>query len=138
MTEFLQGALTVARLGREAAAGSFRAEDERGAVAWLVRGQPFTYLHAVEFRAAGVRRGFHAHADHREHLYLASGSLRVLASAGGAPVELTLEAGMLATFAPGTAHGFIALEPSLAVCFGDGADPFAGTAPHPELQPEPP
>lgn len=133
MHSYLDGGLTVETLGGDATAGPFRTADARGGVAWLVRGEPFTYLHAVEFRARGDRRGFHEHAGNRERLYVFSGTLRLLAEAGGETVALTLEAGSLATFAPGVAHGLIAESPALAVCFGSGTDPIHDTTPRPDL-----
>lgn len=133
MRSYLDGGLTVEVLGGDAAAGLFRAADARGGVAWLARGEPFAYLHAVEFRAAGDRRGFHAHAAHRERLYVFSGALRLLAEAGGETVDVVLEAGSLATFAPGVAHGLIAESPAFAVSFGSGADPIHDSTPRPDL-----
>jgi quercetin dioxygenase-like cupin family protein len=129
MRSYLDGALTVQRLGANDGAQPFRAGDARGAVAWLVRGTPFSYLHAVEFAAAGDRRGFHAHSDHTEHFYLFSGALRLLARAGEAAVEVDLSDGDLAIFAPGTAHGLVARAPSFAIAYGSGADPIQDTAP---------
>lgn len=133
MRSYLDGGLTIETLGAGAAAGPFRAEDARGAVAWLARGEPFAYLHAVEFRASGVRRGFHLHAGHRESLYVFSGALRLIASQAGERVEVSLAAGDLATFAPGVAHGLIAETPALTVSFGNGTDPIADTVACPEL-----
>lgn len=133
MCSYLDGGLTVEVLGGDGAHGLFRAEDARGGVAWLVRGQPFEYLHVVEFSRAGARRGFHVHRDHRERLYVFSGTLRLLAERGGETVDLPLEAGSLATFAPGVAHGLIAQSPAFAVSFGSGADPIADATPCPDL-----
>lgn len=130
---YLDGALTVEALGGDSAAGLFRAEDARGAVAWLARGEPFAYLHVVEFRAAGDRRGFHRHSGHRERLYVVSGVLRTLAGIDGATVEFTLRAGEFVTFAPGVSHGLIAESPALAVSFGSGTDPITDSVPCPEL-----
>lgn len=133
MRSYLEGALTVEALDSGCGAGRFRAEDARGGVAWLARGEPFAYLHAVELNAPGVRRGFHAHAGHRERLYLFSGAVRLLARHEGATVEVALRAGELATFAPGVAHGLIAETPAFAVAFGEGTDPIADCVPCPEL-----
>lgn len=133
MRSYLDGGLTVEVLGGDAGAGPFRGGDARGAVAWLARGEPFAYLHAVEFAGPGVRRGFHAHLEHREHLYVFSGSLHLLAEAGGERVELTVEAGSLAVFAPGVAHALVALAPTFAVAFGNGSDPIRDTVPRPDL-----
>ena len=133
MRSYLDGALTVEALGGDTGAGPFRAGDARGGVAWLARGEPFAYLHAVEFAAAGVRRGFHAHLGHRERLYLVSGRLRLLASHGGAAVDIMLQAGDLATFAPGVAHGLIAETPAFVVSFGSGTDPIEDSVACPEL-----
>jgi quercetin dioxygenase-like cupin family protein len=130
---YLDGGLTVEALGADAAAGRFRARDARGDVAWLARGEPFDSLHAISFSGPGVRRGFHLHAGHRERLYVVSGALRLLASWKGATVEVALEPGVLATFAPGVAHGLIAQSAAFAVSFGDGTDPIADTTPCPEL-----
>jgi quercetin dioxygenase-like cupin family protein len=130
---YLDGGLTVEALGPDAAAGRFRARDARGDVAWLARGEPFDSLHAISFSGPGVRRGFHLHAGHRERLYVVSGTLRLLASWKGETVEVALEPGSLATFAPGVAHGLIAESAALAVSFGDGTDPIADTTPCPEL-----
>jgi quercetin dioxygenase-like cupin family protein len=130
---YLDGGLTVEVLGGDAAAGLFRAEDARGGVAWLARGEPFAYLHVVEFRAAGDRRGFHAHAGHHERLYVFSGTIRLVAAAGGERVEVPLHAGALATFAPGVAHGLTAESPALAISFGSGTDPIADTVARPDL-----
>jgi quercetin dioxygenase-like cupin family protein len=130
---WLDGALTVQALGANTGAGPFRAEDARGGVAWLARGEPFAYLHAIEFSAPGVRRGFHAHPGHAERLYLFSGTVRLLAGHAGATVEITLRAGDLAAFAPGVAHGLIAETPAFAVAFGDGTDPITDSIPCPEL-----
>lgn len=133
MRSYLDGALTVERLGDDSAEGLFRGEDARGAVAWLARGEPFAYLHVVEFRATGDRRGFHRHAGHRERLYVVSGALRTFAGLDGATVEFTLRAGEFATFAPGVAHGLIAESPALAVSFGSGTDPITDSVPCPDL-----
>lgn len=133
MRSYLDGAVTVEVLGGDSAAGLFRAEDARGGVAWLARGEPFAYLHVVEFTGPGARRGFHVHAQHRERLYVFSGTVRLLAARGGETVDLALEAGSLATFAPGVAHGLVAQMPAFAVSFGNGADPIHDTAPSPEL-----
>jgi len=135
MPSYLDGGLRVERLDREPRDGRFRAEDERGAVAWLARGEPYAYLHAVEFRDAGVRRGFHAHREHAETLYVVSGRLQLVArrSCGGDCVRVELAAGDAATFAPDVAHGLIALEPALAVSLGAGADPIEGGYPVPDL-----
>jgi mannose-6-phosphate isomerase-like protein (cupin superfamily) len=130
---YLDGGLTVETLAADAAAGRFRAQDARGDVAWLARGEPFGYLHAISFSGAGVRRGFHLHAGHRERLYVVSGTLRLLASWNGERIEVALEPGSLATFAPGVAHGLVAQSAALAVSFGDGSDPIADTVPCPDL-----
>ena len=136
MREFLDGGLRVERLGRDAVEGRFRAEDERGAVAWLARGTAYEYLHAIEFRAAGVRRGFHAHREHTESLYVIAGRLSLVAgrAEGGERVTVELAAGDVATFAPDVAHGLVALEPSFAVSLGRGADPIDGGYPVPDLE----
>ncbi|HLM68756.1 MAG TPA: cupin domain-containing protein [Longimicrobium sp.] len=130
---YLDGVLTVEALGADSAAGLFRAEDARGGVAWLARGEPFQYLHAVEFNAPGVRRGFHAHGGHRERLYVFSGTLRLLAAHAGVTVDVTLRAGDLATFSPGVEHGLIAESPAFAVSFGTGTDPITDSVPCPHL-----
>jgi quercetin dioxygenase-like cupin family protein len=130
---YLDGGLTVEVLGADAGAGRFRGSDARGEVAWLARGEPFDSLHAISFSGPGVRRGFHLHAGHTERLYVASGTLRLLAGRGGETVELTLDAGTLATFAPGVAHGLIAESPAFAVAFGSGTDPVSDTIPCPDL-----
>lgn len=130
---YLDGALTVETLGGDTGAGPFRAQDARGGVAWLARGEPFAYLHAIEFSAAGVRRGFHAHPGHGERLYLFSGSVRLLAGHAGSTVEVTLRSGDLATFAPGVGHGLVAETPAFAVAFGNGSDPIADSVPAPDL-----
>ncbi|HEX6041003.1 cupin domain-containing protein [Longimicrobium sp.] len=133
MRSYLDGGLTVEVLGGDAAAGLFRAADARGGVAWLARGEAYAYLHAVEFSAPGDRRGFHVHAGHRERLYVFSGTLRLLAEAGGERVDLVLEAGSIVTFAPGVAHGFIAESPVFAVSVGNGTDPIHDSTPRPDL-----
>ncbi|HEX6372055.1 MAG TPA: cupin domain-containing protein [Longimicrobium sp.] len=133
MRSYLDGGLTVEVLGGDSAAGLFRAWDARGGVAWLARGAPFDYLHAVEFSGAGARRGFHVHRGHSERLYVFSGTLRLLAELGGETVDLQLDAGSLATFAPGVAHGLIAETPAFAVSFGTGTDPIADSTPRPDL-----
>lgn len=133
MESYLDGRLSVEVLGSDAAVGLFRAGDARGGVAWLARGEAFAYLHAVEFRAPGDRRGFHVHAGHRERLYVFSGTLRLLAEADGETVSLMLEAGSLATFAPGVAHGLIAESAAFAVSFGSGTDPIHDSTPRPDL-----
>jgi uncharacterized RmlC-like cupin family protein len=130
---YLDGGVTVQVLGGDSAQGLFRAGDARGGVAWLARGEPFAYLHAIELAAPGVRRGFHAHAGHRERLYLFSGTVRLLAGHAGASVVVTLQAGDLATFAPGVAHGLIAQTPAFAVAFGEGTDPIDDCVACPEL-----
>ena len=130
---YLDGALTVESLDGGTGAGPFRAGDARGCVAWLARGEPFAYLHAVELNAPGVRRGFHAHPGHRERLYLFSGSVRLLAGRGGARVDIMLQVGDLATIAPGVAHGLIAETPAFVVAFGNGTDPIADSVACPEL-----
>jgi mannose-6-phosphate isomerase-like protein (cupin superfamily) len=133
MRSYLDGGLTVEELGGDAAAGLFRAGDARGGVAWLGRGEPSTYLHAFEFRAAGDRRGFNEHAGHHERLYVFSGTLRMLASLGAERVEVTLEAGHLVTIAPGVAHGFVAESPVFGISFGSGTDPVHDSIPRPDL-----
>ncbi|MDB4950804.1 MAG: hypothetical protein JWM27_3453 [Gemmatimonadetes bacterium] len=137
MTVEFGGGMVIERLGREASGGRFRVEDERGAVAWLARGRAYEHLHAIEFRAAGVRRGFHAHPATTETLYVMAGRLMLFArgSEDGGTVSAELSAGDVATFAPGVAHGFVALEPAFAVALGTGADPLAegGTVPAPDL-----
>ncbi|WP_331054307.1 cupin domain-containing protein [Longimicrobium sp.] len=126
---YLNGALTVQRLGGDDGESLFHAGDARGAVAWLARGTPFSFLHVVEFAAVGVRRGFHAHTGHTEHFYLFSGALTLIAAAEGGRVQVELAAGDLAVFAPGTAHGLIAREPSVAVAMGNGSDPTRDVSP---------
>ena len=135
MTTYLDGRVTVETLGRDPTAGRFHTGDDRGAVAWLARGEGYDYIHVIEFARAGVRRGFHAHPDHTESLYVFSGTLRMLAreAEGGETVRIDLHAGEMATFAPGVAHGFEALEPSVAIALGRGGDPFDGTVPVPDL-----
>lgn len=132
---WLGGALVVERLGATADAGRFHTADARGAVAFLARGGAYEHLHVVEFREAGVRRGFHLHRGHREELYLFLGRVELVArtAGGGETVRVELEAGDLATFAPGTAHGLVALEPAIAVAMGTGTDPIADTVPVPGL-----
>jgi dTDP-4-dehydrorhamnose 3,5-epimerase-like enzyme len=133
---FLDGGLTVETLTREPSGGRFRAEDERGAVAWLARGRPYDYLHAIEFRTAGVRRGFHAHRGHTESLFVFSGRLTLIAQRpdGGERVTMEVGPGDLATFAPGVAHGFVSLEPAFALALGTGEDPIDGGYPVPDLE----
>lgn len=133
MRSYLDGGLTVEALAADVAAGRFRAQDARGDVAWLARGEAFDFLHAISFSGPGVRRGFHLHTGHRERLYVVSGTLRLLAAWKGGTVEVALEPGLLATFAPGVAHGLIAQSAALAVSFGDGTDPIGDTVPCPEL-----
>lgn len=133
MQSYLEGGLTVEELGRDAAAGLFRGIDARGEVAWLARGEPFTALHAISFSGPGARRGFHLHAGHSERLYVMSGTLRLLAGRGGETVEVMLEPGLLATLAPGVAHGLIAESAAFAVSFGSGTDPIADSTPCPDL-----
>lgn len=133
MRTYLDGGLTVQQLGGNAAMGLFRAEDARGGVAWLARGEPFTFMHAVEFRAAGDRRGFHVHAGHEERLYVFSGTVRLVAGRGDDRVEMSLAAGSLATIAPGVAHGLIAESPAFAIAFGSGTDPIADCVACPDL-----
>jgi mannose-6-phosphate isomerase-like protein (cupin superfamily) len=130
---YLEGMLTVEALGSDSAGGLFRAEDARGGVAWLARGEPFDYLHAVEFSGAGVRRGFCMHRGHHERLYVFSGTIRLLAGHAGSTVEVTLHAGDLATFSAGVAHGLIAESPAFAISFGSGTDPVTDCVPCPEL-----
>lgn len=72
MESYLDGELTVEQLGGDPAAGLFRGADARGSVAWLARGGTYQYLHVAEFAEAGVRRGFHLHANHTEHFYVSS------------------------------------------------------------------
>lgn len=133
MRSYLDGALTVEVLGGDVAAGLFRAADARGGVAWLARGEAFEYLHVVEFSHAGARRGFHVHQGHRERLYVFSGALRLVAERAGETVGVTLDAGSLATFAPGVAHGLIAESPAIAVSFGGGTDPITDSTSRPDL-----
>jgi quercetin dioxygenase-like cupin family protein len=132
---YLDGGVTVEVLGGDSAAGLFRAGDVRGGVAWLTRGEPFQYLHVVEFRNAGDRRGFHVHHGHDERLYVFSGALRLIAEHNGETLDLRLDAGSLVTFVPGVAHGFIAESPAIAVSFGNGTDPMTDTTPRPDLAP---
>lgn len=133
MQSYLDGAVTVEVLGGDSAAGLFRAEDARGGVAWLARGEPYTYLHVVAFRAPGDRRGFHVHAGHRERLYVFSGTVRLLASIEGERIDIPLAAGSLAILAPGVAHGLIAETAAILASFGSGTDPIHDTAPAPQL-----
>lgn len=133
MRSYLDGAVTVRVLGGDAAAGLFRGGDARGGVAWLTRGEPFAYLHVVEFRSPGDRRGFHVHAGHDERFYVFSGTVRLLAAMGGERAEIVLSEGSLAALAPGVAHGFIAEAPAIAVSFGSGTDPIHDTTPVPDL-----
>lgn len=132
---WLGGALVVERLGETADAGRFHTADARGAVAFLARGSAYEHLHVVEFREAGVRRGFHLHRGHREELYLFQGRVELVARAaeGGETVRVELRAGDLATFAPGTAHGLVSLAPAVAVAMGTGTDPIGDTVPVPGL-----
>jgi mannose-6-phosphate isomerase-like protein (cupin superfamily) len=133
---YLDGGVTVETLTREASDGRFRAEDERGAVAWLARGREFAYLHAIEFRTAGVRRGFHAHRDHSESLFVFSGRLTLFAgrASGGERIRIDLGPGDLVTFAPDVGHGFISLEPCFALAIGTGSDPIDGAYPVADLE----
>jgi uncharacterized RmlC-like cupin family protein len=133
MASYLDGAVTVEQLGGDAAAGIFRASDARGSIAWLARGGGYPYLHVAEFTEAGVRRGFHVHANHTEHLYVFLGSLQLLARKEGETVDLVLAAGDLAVMAPGVAHGLVAREPAIAVILGHGADPIHDMQPVPDL-----
>lgn len=133
MRSYLDGGVTVEVLGGDSAAGLFRAGDARGGVAWLMRGEPFQYLHVVEFRSPGDRRGFHVHHGHHERLYVFSGALRLIAEHKGVKVDLLLDAGSLVAFLPGVAHGFVAESPAIAVSFGSGTDPMTDTTPRPEL-----
>jgi quercetin dioxygenase-like cupin family protein len=133
MESYLDGALTVEELGGDSAAGLFRAADARGSIAWLARGGTYQYLHAAEFAEAGVRRGFHVHANHTEHLYVFLGSLRLLARKDDETVDLVLTAGHLAVLGPGVAHGLIAREPAVAVILGHGSDPVHDVQPVPDL-----
>jgi dTDP-4-dehydrorhamnose 3,5-epimerase-like enzyme len=135
MTSHLDGAVTIESVGTSSADGLFRASDARGEVAWPAVGERSDYLHVIEFAEAGVRRGFHAHPGHRERLYVFRGALRVLvhAAEGGDTVELRVAAGELIRMEPGVAHGFVALEPTLAVAMGTGSNPLEDTVPTPEL-----
>lgn len=133
MRSYLGGALTIETLGGDATAGPFRAGDARGAVAWLARGTEFGYLHAIEFAASGVRRGFHLHAGHQEHFYVFSGAIRLVARLADETVDVTLQAGDLAVFCPGVAHGLVSESPAIAVAFGNGTDPVGDTVPVPDL-----
>lgn len=132
---WLGGALVVERLGATADAGRFHTADARGAVAFLARGGAYEHLHVVEFREAGVRRGFHLHRGHREELYIFVGRVELVARApaGEETVRVELEAGDLAVFAPGTAHGLVALSPAVAVAMGTGTDPIGDTVAVPDL-----
>ncbi|WP_420130634.1 cupin domain-containing protein [Longimicrobium sp.] len=133
MRSYLDGGVKVEVLGGDSAAGLFRAGDARGGVAWLTRGEPFHYLHVVEFRNPGDRRGFHVHQGHDERLYIFSGSLRLIAEHNGETIDVVLDAGALITFVPGVTHGFIAESATIAVSFGSGTDPMVDTTPRPEL-----
>ena len=133
MQSYLDGAVTVEVLGGDAAAGLFRGGDARGGVAWLTRGEPFAYLHVVEFRSPGDRRGFHVHAGHDERFYVFSGAVRLLVAVGSERTEIVLSEGSLAAVAPGVAHGFIAETPAIAISFGSGTDPMHDSAPAPGL-----
>lgn len=130
---YLGGAATVRRLGGAGEGERFRAADARGAVAWLARGTPVAYVHAIEFAAAGARRGFHVHAAHAETLYLFSGALDVILRRDGETMRLDLAAGDLLAMAPGVAHGLIAREPSFAIALGDGSDPVIDVTAVPDL-----
>jgi catechol 2,3-dioxygenase-like lactoylglutathione lyase family enzyme len=59
--------------------------------------------------------------------------LTVTSPDGAEGVEVVLEPGTLATFAPGVAHGLTAESAAFAVSFGSGTDPVADTIPCPEL-----
>lgn len=133
MRSYLDGGVKVQVLGGDSAAGLFRAGDARGGVAWLARGEPWEYLHVVEFAYEGARRGFHVHQRHDERLYVFFGALRLIAERGGETVDLVLDAGSLVAFEPGVAHGFIAQSPALAVSFGGGSDPITDMVPRPDL-----
>jgi mannose-6-phosphate isomerase-like protein (cupin superfamily) len=133
MESYLGGALTVEQVGGDSAAGIFRASDARGSIAWLARGGAYQYLHAAEFAEAGVRRGFHVHANHTEHFYVFLGSLRLLARKDVETVDLVLSAGDMAVLGPGVAHGLTAREPTIAVILGHGADPIHDVQPVPDL-----
>ena len=141
MTSHLDGAVTIESVGTSSVDGLFRASDARGEVAWPSVGEPSEYIHIIEFAEAGVRRGFHSHPGHRERLYVFRGALRVLvrAAGGGDVVELRVSAGELIRMGSGVAHGFVALEPTLAVAMGVGANPLGNTVAAPELEaPSPP
>lgn len=133
MQSYLDGGVTVQVLGGDSAQGLFRAGDARGGVAWLARGEPFDYLHVVEFSHAGARRGFHVHQGHNERFYIFSGTLRLIAEHNGERLDLPLDAGSLVAFTPGVAHGFVAEAPAFAVSFGTGTDPMLDTTPRPDL-----
>ena len=133
MRSYLGGGLTVEVLGGDIAAGLFRGMDARGEVAWLARGEPFQYLHAISFTGPGMRRGFHHHGGHHERFYVFSGTIRLIAERDGETVDLSLPAGSLAIFAPGVAHGLIAESAAFAVSFGAGTDPIIDTTPRPDL-----
>lgn len=132
---YLGGAVTVEALAGDAAAGRFRSADARGEVAFAARGEAFQHLHLVSFAAAGVRRGFHAHPAGTERLYVFSGAVDLLARAadGGETLSIVLFPGDLVTFAPGTAHGFVARGPAVCAAFGTGPDPLGDTVAVPDL-----
>jgi quercetin dioxygenase-like cupin family protein len=126
--------VTLERVGATPADGRFRSADARGEVAWPAIGEPTEYVHVIEFATPGVRRGFHRHTRHRERVYLFRGALSVRARLGAGPaVELTLAAGDLVSFAENVSHGFVSLEPSLAVALGTGSNPMDDTVADPGL-----
>ena len=133
MRRYLDGAVTVATLGGDAAEGLFRGGDGRGRVAWLARGTPCEYLHVVELGGPGVRRGFHRHRAHTEQVYVFSGAVTLVVADDDARAEVPLAEGELATIAPGVAHGLVADAASVALVLGTGSDPLADTEATPDL-----
>jgi len=125
---YFNGQLIVEQLTRAAdSEGRFRNNDERGEVAMIITNGSLEYVELAEFAHRGIRRGYHYHTAYTEQLYVISGKLYIAAEMleTGEKTLLEINAGDVIKIKPGVAHAFIALEKSLVLSMGSGADPFA-------------
>ena len=131
----LNGEVEVRRLEHVSDGGPFLAADPRGDVAYPVVGEPFDFMHVVEYARGGVRRGLHAHPGHEEHFAVFRGAMRlaVRSPTSGETAVVALSRGDVVRMGPGVAHAVEALEPGLTVHWGRGTDPLASLVRVPEM-----